>query len=168
MARFAERFGGLVQATDRLAQAAVACLIGFMVAIVFAQVIFRYVLVQPIYWGDELARYLFVWISFLGAGVAMGQQLHYGFDYVTDKSPPRVRRAIALVMAMLAAAFLLLCFVLGIVGLQVVAAQRSPSLQISMGWVYAALPAGGVLLLLHLIEQTVNPRHREAQPPHPE
>jgi len=141
MSRFAERFRGLVQAIDRLAQAAVACLVGLIVAVVFAQVIFRYGLVRPIYWADELARYLFVWIAFVGAGVAMGQQLHYGFDYLTGKCPPRVRRAIALFMALLVAVFLALCLVLGIVSLQIVAAQKSPSLQ-GMG-VFGTAGGGG-------------------------
>lgn len=153
----AEGFRDLVQAIDRLAQVAVACLVGFMVVLVFAQVIFRYVVVRPIFWGDELSRYLFVWISFVGAGVAMGGRLHYGFDYLVGKFPPGMRRAVGISMTLLAGAFLVLCVILGIGVVQIVAAQRSPSLQVSMAWVYAALPVGSALLILHLIDQAVTP-----------
>ncbi len=157
-------FSKLVQAIDRLCRAAVACFVGLMLAIVFAQVVFRYALIRPIFWADELSRYLFVWIALLGAGVAMGQRLHYGFDYLTDKCPPGVQRAIAGLMALLAAGFLVLCLVLGIVGVQVVGVQRSPSLQISMGWVYSALPVGSSLVLLHLIDQALRgPEQPERQ-----
>ena len=148
-------FSKLVQAIDRLCQAAVACLVGIMVVVVFVQVIFRYAVVRPIFWADEFSRYLFVWISFVGAGVAMGSRLHYGFDYVTEKCPPPVRRAIGFLMTLLAVGFFLLCLIAGLEGVRVVSAQRTPSLQISMGWVYAALPVGSVLMLLHLVEQAL-------------
>lgn len=155
MKGISEGFRGLVQAIDRLAQAAVACLLGLMVAVVFAQVIFRYVLIRPIFWADELSRYLFVWISFVGAGLAMGGRLHYGFDYLVGKFPPGMQRAVGVLMTLLAGAFLVLCLVLGIAVVRIVAAQRSPSLQVSMGWVYSALPVGSALLILHLIDQAV-------------
>jgi TRAP-type transport system small permease protein len=148
-------FSRLVRAIDRACQSVVACLVVIMVAVVFAQVVFRYAVVRPIYWGDELSRYLFVWISFVGAAVAMGGRIHYGFDYLTEKCPPAVRRAISLLMTLLAVGFFMTCLVYGWESIRVVSVQRSPSLQIPMGWVYAALPVGSALMLLHLIEQAL-------------
>jgi len=147
------RMSSLVRAIDRLSQAVVACLVGMMVTLVFAQVIFRYALVSPIFWADELSRYLFVWIAFVGASVAMGGRIHYGFDYVMEKCPFSIRRAVGLLMTLLAVGFFLLCLIAGFEAVWVVSVQKSPSLQISMGWVYAALPVGSVLMLLHLVEQ---------------
>jgi TRAP-type C4-dicarboxylate transport system permease small subunit len=157
MAHTAERVRRLVRAIDRMARIAVGCLIGVMVVAVFAQVVFRYAVVRPIFWADELSRYLFVWIAFLGAGVAMGQRAHYGFDYFTGKCRPAVRRAIGLVVTLVGGGFLAVCLVLGITGTGINLTQRSPSLQISMAWVYAALPTGAALLLLHLLDQALNP-----------
>jgi len=145
----------LVRVIDGLAQAAVACLVGLMVTVVFAQVIFRYGLVRPIFWADELARYLFVWIAFIGAAVAMGGRLHYGFDYVTEMCPFPMRRAISLLMSLLAMGFFVLCLIAGLEGVRIVSAQKAPSLQISMGWVYAALPVGSALMLVYLVEQAL-------------
>ena len=147
----------IVQVADRTAQAAVACLVGAMVVLVFAQVVFRYGVVRPIFWADELSRYLFVWITFLGAGVAMGRRAHYGFDYLTGKCRPVLRQAIAIAMATFGGGFLAVCLVLGLTGVEIVTTQRSPSLGISMAWVYAALPSGAILLLLHLLDQTLTP-----------
>jgi TRAP-type C4-dicarboxylate transport system permease small subunit len=146
-------FSRLVEAIDRLSQAVVACLVGIMVTVVFAQVIFRYALVRPIFWADELSRYLFVWIAFVGAVVAMGSHLHYGFDYVMERCPFSVRRAVGVLMSLLTVGFFLLCLIAGFEAVWIVSGQKSPSLQISMGWVYAALPVGSMLMLLHLVEQ---------------
>jgi hypothetical protein len=45
--------------------------LGFTMTVVVAvQVFFRYVLNQSLFWSEELARYLLVWLSFLGASVA--------------------------------------------------------------------------------------------------
>jgi len=155
MSRVISGFSTLVRGIDRVCQTVVACLVVVMVAVVCAQVVFRYAIVRPIYWGDELSRYLFVWISFVGAAVAMGSRLHYGFDYLTEKCPPPVRRSISLLMTLLAVGFFMTCLVYGCESIRVVSVQRSPSLQLPMGWVYAALPVGSALMLLHLIEQAL-------------
>ena len=38
-----------------------------LVVVTFAQVVFRYLIGYSLYWSEEAARYLFVWISFLGS-----------------------------------------------------------------------------------------------------
>jgi TRAP-type C4-dicarboxylate transport system permease small subunit len=155
MSTTAASFRRGVQAADRVAQAAVACLVASLVGISFAQIIFRYALVRPLFWADELSRYLYVWIAFVGAGVAMGANLHYGFDYLTEKCPRRAKAAIRWVVNATAAAFVAVCVVAGIYVTYLVAVQKSPSLQISMSWVYAALPIGSLLLLLHIVDQSI-------------
>ncbi len=155
MSTIAASFRRVVQAADRLAQAAVACLVVALVGISFAQIIFRYALVRPLFWADELSRYLFVWIAFVGAGVAMGANLHYGFDYLTEKCRPRAKEAIRFVVNFGAATFVAVCLVAGIYVTFLIAVQKSPSLQISMSWVYAALPMGSLLILLHIFDQAI-------------
>ena len=61
---------------------------GFVV-ITFAQVVFRYVIGYSLYWSEELARYLFVWVSFLGSVVALERGVHIGMDVVVAKLPRR-------------------------------------------------------------------------------
>jgi len=41
-----------------------------MAIIVLLQVIYRYILTEPLHWSEEMARYLFVWLSLLGATLA--------------------------------------------------------------------------------------------------
>ena len=60
-----------------------------MVSAVFMQVIFRYVLKAPLSWSEELARYTFMWITFLGASVALRQNslpnITLGLSYFRKK-----------------------------------------------------------------------------------
>jgi TRAP-type C4-dicarboxylate transport system permease small subunit len=138
---------------DHLARWALGILVSLMVADVFAQVIWRYALNDPIFWADEAARYMFIWISFLGAAVAFGEKLHYGFDYLTQKLPPGFQRTAEILVGTLVGLFLALCLFKGFEAVIIVMEQRSPSLRIRMGWVYLALPAGAAIMLLHLIAQ---------------
>ena len=52
-----------------------------MTVVVFLQVVYRYVLTQPLHWSEELARYLFVWLSILGATLGLQKRGHFGLDF---------------------------------------------------------------------------------------
>jgi TRAP-type C4-dicarboxylate transport system permease small subunit len=143
----------IVKSLDHLVRWVLGILTLLMVADVFAQVIWRYGFNHPIFWADEAARYLFIWISFLGAAVAFGDKIHYGFDYLVQKFPPGFQRTIENLVGTLVGLFLALCLIKGLEASIIVMAQTSPSLRIRMGWVYLSLPTGAALMLLYLIAQ---------------
>ena len=66
---------------------------------VLVQVVLRYFFGDPLVWSDELARYLFVWCSFLGWVIAARKRSHLGIALVAEGSPPRVKAALELVGA---------------------------------------------------------------------
>ncbi len=128
-----------------------AVALAWLAIIVFVAVIFRYVFNAPLTWTDEMAVSLFVWVSFLGAAVAMRERRHSGVDNLISKmsgSPLRVIQALAFVGI---AAFLLIWTAKGVEALPILAIQKTPSLQISVSWVYAGLPVGSVLMLIQLV-----------------
>lgn len=73
-----------------------------MVVVVFAQVIFRYSLEQPLSWSEEVARYMFIWATFLGASVAFYENTHINVTYFTDHIPNVRARALVMILADLA------------------------------------------------------------------
>lgn len=139
---------------DYLGRGEAAALIGLLVimtAVVFLQVIYRYLLAQPLHWSEELARYLFVWLSMIGASLAVKKRGHFGLDLLSRKLAGkrglRLEPLICLLMAVPAAVILI--WGIGLVGQTV--SQESPAMGISMGWAYACLPAGGALMSFHLL-----------------
>jgi TRAP-type C4-dicarboxylate transport system permease small subunit len=132
-------------------KAVLAMAVLIMFVVICSQVLFRYVLRQPSPWTEELARYLFIWISMIGAAYGVNMQAHFGFDLLVKKMSPWMQRAghylIQLCMG-------LLVFVLVVYGLrmvQVVSFQVTPALQMPMRYVYYSLPVSGVLMAFHLI-----------------
>ena len=64
-----------------------------LVGDVFLGVFSRYVMQATFKWYDEVARLCFVWIIFLGAGVAVRRRLHFRMHLVIDRLLPGARLA---------------------------------------------------------------------------
>lgn len=126
-------------------------LVAVMTGVVFLQVVYRYLLTQPLHWSEEMARYLFVWISLLGAALSMQRRGHFGMDFFFRMLPRRGRRFIAYLVYLLVGIVVLVLLVYGIVLVGKTTDQRSPAMEISMGWAYACLPVGAALMSFHLL-----------------
>ncbi|MFY9509660.1 MAG: TRAP transporter small permease [Rubrivivax sp.] len=64
-----------------------------MVVLVFGNVVLRYAFSSGITVSEELSRWIFIWITFLGAIIAVQENGHLGTDMLLAKLPPRARRA---------------------------------------------------------------------------
>ncbi|WP_110929147.1 TRAP transporter small permease [Bacillus massiliglaciei] len=64
-----------------------AAALGFMVILVFGNVVLRYFFNSGITWSEEMSRYLFVWLTFLGAIGAYKNKEHLGVDLVIKRLP---------------------------------------------------------------------------------
>jgi TRAP-type transport system small permease protein len=70
---------------------AIALCLAVMVVLVFGNVVLRYVFNSGIATSEELSRWLLVWLTFLGAIVALRQHAHLGVDTLVRALPPRGR-----------------------------------------------------------------------------
>lgn len=132
----------------RSLEVALAVLLTAMVTLVAANVIGRYVFSAGITWADELARFLFVWLTFLGATLGLIRGGHVGMDIVTARLPPRVRRWFEVLSICLVLLFL---GIWGYQGLRIVSMNwnfLSPSLQIPIAYVYLIGPASALMMSL--------------------
>ncbi|MFR6281512.1 MAG: TRAP transporter small permease [Lacrimispora saccharolytica] len=122
--------------------------------IVTAQIVTRYVFKIPLPWSEEVARYLFIWLVWVGASYATKERKHICIDVVTSRLPKAGKKVCAAVSAVVWILFLI--FMAGI-SLKLTASVYSGS-QIAVGskipmWVpYAAIPTGMILMLFRLLQ----------------
>jgi tripartite ATP-independent transporter DctM subunit len=131
----------------RLLEVTAGLLIGAMTVLVTIQVFARYVLNDTPPWSEELCRYLFVWASFLGACLAMGRAAHLGVDSLVVRLPAPVREALRHAVTALVALFAGMLVWQGAALVPAMATQRSPSMGISLMYVFAAIPVAGAIML---------------------
>jgi len=139
---------------DRLLEVLVMVVMAVLVLDVLWQVVTRLVLKNPSTWTEELAIFLLIWVSLLGAAVALGRGSHLGIDYFVGKLPQQMRLATEVLVFFSVAAFSLLVMIVG--GVDLVASnlelgQESPALRVKMGYVYLAVPISGFFLTLYAI-----------------
>ncbi|MDR2945460.1 MAG: TRAP transporter small permease subunit [Candidatus Adiutrix sp.] len=65
---------------------------------------------HPFDWTEELCTVLFVWLSFMGAGVAAQQRRHICVDYIVAKVSPKAARTVKIVTLILVLVFLVVLF----------------------------------------------------------
>ena len=133
---------------DRLVFAAITLLMAGMVATVGIQAVWRYGFDNPPTWTEELARYLFAWLIFLGAGLAFGRRSHIVVDALINALPARVRQGVAILGEALVLSFLLLLLWQGVKMVMLTSNTHSAALGINIGFVYAALPVGAAVSLV--------------------
>jgi TRAP-type C4-dicarboxylate transport system permease small subunit len=142
--------------------------LGALMAVLFAvmcvQVFFRYGLNDSLIWAEEVCRYLLIWVSFLACGVAFQRGEIAAMRILIEAAPARIAALLAIVAD---AAVIVLMVFLTIYGWRyavfsggqtmpaadfiwtdVFGGQGSPDL--SLFWVYVAIPVGAVLLGLHI------------------
>ncbi len=141
-------------ALDRALAGLLIALTVVMVVTVTWQVITRYLLNSPSSYTEELATYLLLWISLLGAAYALRQRAHLGIDVVMARLAPRARRRARVVSYAVVALFCLVALVVGggiLVGVTFELGQRSAAFQIPVGYVYLALPLSGLLMTYYAL-----------------
>jgi TRAP-type C4-dicarboxylate transport system permease small subunit len=109
----------------------------------------RYVLFNTFTWYDEVARVCFVWVVFLGAAVGIKRGAHFHLNLLIDNLPGWGKRAAALLAPLAVIVFSLALIVQGWDFLELGRFQSLPVMGISKAWVYAAMPVGGILMILH-------------------
>lgn len=125
-------------------------MVAAITAVTFAQVFTRYVTQDPLLWSEEVARYLFVWITLVGAAAGVRLHAHFGLDILRRYAPP-LRTALGIVTMLVVAGFLGLLLYTGIAETRQAALQMSPALQVRMHWAYLAVPVGAGLALWHVL-----------------
>jgi len=122
-------------------------------AVVFLQVLFRYLLRQPLFWSEELPRYLLIWMCFLAAALAQKHDAHINITLCLAPLSTRTRQVLKILTDVVILVFLWILIYSGGLVTSITAHHRSTALQLPMGLVYAALPVGAILMSIYLFLQ---------------
>ena len=140
--------GSIEHALGMLVEIPAAILVVAEVVILFAGVVARYGLHQPLIWSDELASILFLWLAMLGSAVAFRRSEHMRMTALVASAKPSMRAYLDVVATCAALAFLLLIVRPAYEYAYEESFITTPALQIPNTWRAAALPVGTCLMAL--------------------
>jgi len=139
----------------RVLEAAIALCLALMVVLVFGNVVMRYGFNSGITLSEELSRWLFVWMTFMGAIVALKEHGHLGTDMLVGKLGPRGKK---FCLALSYVLMLFICWLLFSGAYQqtmINLGSTSAVMEVSMAWIYAPgvvfAVLGGLILLTELL-----------------
>ncbi|RFU70121.1 TRAP transporter small permease [Peribacillus saganii] len=132
-----------------------AALLMLMSGLIIFQVIIRfsarYIDLTLPRWTEEIARYSMVWLVLLGAALAVRYSALIGMEAIAERLSPNAQRVLRGITIVISMVFYVILTVYGFEMLSHVSAQLSPGAKISMAIPYAALPVGGILMLMNSI-----------------
>lgn len=131
---------------ERMVLAALVALFAAMVIACTAQVIWRYLFNDPLVWSEELARYLFIWISYISAWVAWKSRSHIALDAVTYLNSPAMNAWTSRIVEVLVLGYCLYTLVACFQIVGITHSQPSAVLELPMSVVYAGYSAMALLV----------------------
>jgi len=146
-------------------EALIAVGLAVMVVLVFGNVLLRYAFDSGIAVSEEMSRWLFVWVTFLGAVIALREHGHLGTDMLLDRLPLPMRKLC------LGASYLLMLFTCWLLlrgswtQMQINADVTAPSSGASMGIFYGAGVVFSISALLLLATELFNLMAGKSQSP---
>lgn len=146
-------------AAVRLVEVALVLLLAGMVVMVFANVVLRYGFNSGLNISEEMARYFFVWLTFIGAVLAFRDHAHVGVETVVRMLGPRGR----ILCVILTNLIIVVCMAVLVWGTwkqhAINASMTAPVVGLSMIWVYGVTyltgAAIGLMALIRLVAALV-------------
>lgn len=129
-------------------------LMGVLVVDVVWQVFTRYVMGSPSTFTDELARFLLIWVSLLGAAYASGQHMHLAIDVLSERLSPSGRLKLNILIKLLIISFVVAVMIIGgsmLVYYTYIYQQTTATLQVPVAYVYLIGPISGLFILYYKI-----------------
>jgi len=129
-------------------------LYSFIVLVIAIEVIRRFALMYSSVWGEETARYAFIYLVWIGAAVAVRDRAHIRIDVITHMLPPRGAALVYLLADLLTVA--LACFAIYWSLDPVLVSWKygnvTDGLRIIRVWFLLAVPFGFAIMLLRLAQ----------------
>ena len=135
------------------------CIVLFAVMVVVGtyQIITRFVFNNPSTISEELLTYTFAWMAIFSSAYVFGKRDHMRMTFVADKLPKEQRKILEIIIELLIIAFAVIVLVYGgftIMGLTMT--QKTASLGVMMGVIYAVVPICGILIAIYGVMNVID------------
>lgn len=126
-----------------------------MTLIVLLQIVMRYFFNSPLTWSEEIARYIFIYITFLGAGILVYERGHLFVEVLFNKIQGKAKNVLQLILDLIVLIFSLYLLWSSRYSMQYAHGSRSTAVQIPMEYIGLSVMIGAVLMILFSLYHVV-------------
>lgn len=147
--------GAFNGAVLRLFRWLVMTILAVMTAIVLSGVFFRYVLNDALAWSEEIAKFMMVWMAFIAAPLAYKSGALVAIEALPRALKGRVREVLLVVIELIVITLMVVFIIKGAFLAQNASIQRASTIDLSIMYVYAAMPVGAFMVLMVAVQSVV-------------
>ena len=122
-----------------------------IIGVTFAQVVARYLYGKAFFWGEELAIYSMVWLTFLGSVVVTNEGAHTRITFFVELLPKPAQKYVRCFANLLCIGFLVGLASTCAGTVEVAMRSYSAGLRVPMGVLYVAVPVSGILMIVYFL-----------------
>jgi len=145
----------LINTLNKTEEIVLVAMFALMVAIIFIQVIMRYVFQNSLYWSEELGKFLFIWISWLGISIGEKRGEHIKITILTDKCSVKWQHILNIISEIIVIAICAVTVYYGVMLVITQAGTNYAGIKISVAWGYLSVVVGCGLMILRSIGMCV-------------
>ena len=140
---------------DKVEDICLVTMFAVMVGAIFLQIIMRYVFNNSLTWSEELGKFIFVWISWLGISIGARRKEHIAITMVIDRLSPRLKLIVGIIANLILTGILTITLYYGVTLVQSQLPVPYAGIKISTSWGYLSLVLGCLFMILRLIGNIV-------------
>ena len=147
----------IVNAYNKIEEVLLVVMITASVLVLFINVILRYIFNSSLYGADELARVLFIWMSWLGISIGERESEHIKIDLLTSRLKGISEKVIKVISNLITLTILalLVWFGLVVVGKYYAMSNRTPMYHIPQWFIYSCIPVSCTVMGLRVIAKFI-------------
>lgn len=153
MTAFMEQYRRVVDGMNVVIRWVLAALMLIMTVLIGWQVMARFIIGDSLTFSEEVSRFVMVWLVIVGAAYAAKNGRLMKVDIVEHMLSGKAKQTVIMIAGLLSIVFYLVLVVFGFFIVNAVSYQLTPATEVSMSIPMAALPVGGILLIINTIHQ---------------
>ncbi|SDI68326.1 TRAP transporter small permease [Natribacillus halophilus] len=144
-------YNSIIDRVNRIAGWFIAILLVVMTILISWQVFARFVMGSPLEFSEEIARFIMIWLTMIGAAYAYRKGTLISVDVLIEFTGRKITKSLNILVPFISIIFALALIIYGFDLLDRVSSQTAPSTRISMFWPNLAIPISGILILFNSI-----------------
>lgn len=128
----------------------VGILLGLMCLLIFSNVVMRYAFDHPLYFADELACFMMIWMAFIGAAVNLKKGEHIKVAILMERLRPKWRLRLKIFNDIMVLIFVVIMLLYGVKLTLDAHILLTPAMEMPTSYLYAIVPASALAMLLRI------------------